>query len=172
MTSPFFTDSPHTIRLRGPWQYCVLEGTPTAPAGTSGQIQMPADWSATLGAEFRGVVRYTRKFGCPSGLTDLVHVLLVVSAVNNSATIQLNDQPLGRVTGSHGPQAFDISERLQPRNQLDIDVSLPIDLDLRAEHNRADGDERSGGLIGEVRLEIGQELTSTLPATSKREENI
>lgn len=161
MTSPFFTDPPHTIRLRGPWRYCVQQGTPSVPAGTSGEIQMPADWSETLGIEFRGIVRYTRNFGCPSGLTDLVHVLLVVSAVHETATIRLHGQVLGQATRDTGPVAFDISECLEPRNQLDIDVAVPIDLDSGTEQNRTQHHEQPGGLIGEVRLEIGQGLIRT-----------
>jgi len=158
MTSPFFHEQPHVIRLRGPWQYAVLEGTPTITAEPSGQLQLPADWSTTLGADFRGTVRYSRNFGCPTGLTDLVHILLVVSAVDYSANIQLNGQTLGRATWGDGPQAFAIREHLQPRNQLDIDISLPIDLDLPAAHNRAQRNAQAGGLIGEVRLEIGHDL--------------
>ena len=68
---------PHVIRLRGPGDFEVIERA--APAGgaecdkafaapASGKAKLPCDWSETLGREFRGKVRYRRRFNRPSGL--------------------------------------------------------------------------------------------------------
>ena len=68
----------HVIRLRGPWEYCPLARTVMLADGSrrretddlpaAGRIIMPADWGATLGADFHGRVSYLRRFGRPTGL--------------------------------------------------------------------------------------------------------
>ena len=96
---------PHSIRLRGPWQYEPLARTRLTADGTiqpldngllppPGRIHLPADWGQTLGADFRGRVRYIRRFGCPRGLDASEVVQLVIGQLDAWGTVQLNGKPL------------------------------------------------------------------------------
>ena len=132
---------PHIIRLRGPWDYEVLSQAAGPPAAApSGRLQIPCDWSATLGAEFRGLVRYRRFFNWTAPLGDTTKVTLAFDSVAQIATAMLNGQPLGSI--GPGPAWRPIEQLLQPRNELIVDIESPNDAAL------------PGGLTGEVRLEI------------------
>ena len=168
---------PHSIRLRGPWH---LEPLAQAIEHDDGSwelspdsvpqpmtAEMPADWSATLGRDFRGLVRYTRQFHRPTGLEAISRVWLVIDDVDFQATVTLNDHPLGviQLAGSptvgqvfnlpdnpiRCPARFDITATLAPRNHLALDILLPPDgvsLPRTPRHGLP------GGLIGLVRIEI------------------
>jgi hypothetical protein len=144
----------HIIRLRGPWQlepvarYVARGGGQQCAADdlpAPGRAQMPADWSATCGPDFRGVVRYRRSFQQPTGLTPGDTVRLVVEPPQSRATVRLADQELGIVRFNGPPGRFDITRLLADHNQLEIVVEHPAP---------DDPSESPGGLVGEVRLEI------------------
>jgi hypothetical protein len=153
----------HTIRLAGPWQYEPLARSVRASAGVSestadlpppGRIDMPADWAATLGADFRGRVRFRRSFGRPTGLEPSDRVWLVLERIDARGVVSLNGSPLGETSIDSGPTRFDVTALLAVRNELVIEVELPdwpADEDLRRRGDRAG---QVGGVIGEVRLEI------------------
>lgn len=157
------TVRPHTIRLRGPWSYQPLARTVRLPGGTTevepdgeplppeGTQRMPGDWSETLGANFRGRVRFTRHFHRPTGLDARDRVDLVLAEVEGSAELVLNDQPLGRIALGAGAARFEVSDHLQLRNLLQVDVELPRESDGGGS---ADSPHRGGGLVGVVQLEI------------------
>ena len=110
---------------------------------------MPADWSALLGRDFRGRVRHQRFFHCPTGLGAGERVWLVCDGATDSAVVTLNGQRLGEIAGAAAAARFEVTELLQLRNELLIDVSFPAELSPDdAIHDRC------GGLTGEVRLEI------------------
>ena len=172
----------HPIRLRGPWQleplvrYVPAGGdrfeadSEDLPAAT--KAKMPADWSGSLGEDFLGQVRYTRRFHKPDGLEDLEEVWLVVEPPCSHATITLNGHHLGeaRFSGpcvlvkspdSHGPLKraspggrFDVTTLLKDANVLEILVTHP-ELDGTGCPIDDDFQRWPGGLIGEVWLEIG-----------------
>lgn len=154
----------HTIRLRGPWECRPLawarrraDGAPVpidAPLPAAGLLVMPADWSPVAGADFRGRVRFTRRFGCPTGLTAEDHVSLVVEAVDFAAEVTLNEVLLGAMRWGDGPWRGDITARLQAVNELRIEVELSDTLDGVPNSPRSGRESLPGGLIGEVRLEI------------------
>jgi beta-galactosidase/beta-glucuronidase len=147
---------PHRIRLRGPWQYEPLlryrrldDGqieTLTNDLPPAGKITMPADWSESLGADYRGQVRYTRRFTCPTGIEPGMRVVLVIDGVNHSARVLLDERPLGEIADTNTPWQCDIGEHLSERHLLCVIVDMP-----------ADAAESVGGLVGEVRLEIFEE---------------
>jgi hypothetical protein len=158
------TRPPHVIRLRGPWEYEPLErlvlsadgaGVPAGePLPAPGRITMPADWGRTLGIDFRGRVRYVRRFGRPTNLAAGQRVWLACDGVDLRGTASLNGRPLGEVDGYRVPARFDVTAQLDERNELAIVVELPP-LDYRAEQAaRPDRVGLAGGVIGEVRLEI------------------
>jgi hypothetical protein len=156
---------PHVIRLRGPWEYEPLarvwidangerrENRESLPP--AGRVQLPADWGLTLGADFRGRVRYTRRFGLPTNLEPHDEVWLVVDGVDSFGALALNDTPLGDVAGYLGPPAeFHVTQLLGERNILTLDVELPDFAPGAAPPLRPGREHLPGGPIGEVRLEI------------------
>ena len=160
---------PHTIRLRGPWEYQPLARATLLADGSVGRddrdlpaggtIVMPGDWGAVLGSDFRGLVRFTRRFALPTGLDASTRVWLVIEDVDWQGTVVLNGAALGMVrfsaalatdgvSGLPCPARFDITSHLQPRNLLAIDV-------LKSPAAAGPGwTTQPGGLIGLVRLEI------------------
>jgi len=155
---------PHVIRLRGPWEYEPLARLVPNADGTqreethdlppAGRSEMPADWGATLGVDFRGRVRYIRRFGCPTGLGPRERVWLVFEGADATAVARLNERPLVEICGLGSATRIDVTDLLAQRNLLVVDVELPP-LDAAAERAARPGREGlPGGLIGEVRLEI------------------
>jgi hypothetical protein len=183
---PLSSSNFHTIRLRGPWEYQPLaratllaDGSVSLderdlPAG--GTIALPADWGETLGNDFRGLVRFTRRFAQPTGLDAATRVWLVIEDVDWQGTVTLNGHWLGQVqlaqpfrapclpvspsllpslpSPTSCPARFDITSLLQPRNELTIDVLLPAAGAGTAPLARPGRETLPGGLIGLVRLEI------------------
>ena len=154
----------HTIRLRGPWQiepiarYVALgdgqfkASVENLPPAT--KDKMPADWSAALGSDFRGRVRYTRRFHEPAGLEELEEVWLAVAPQCSRATIALNGHSLGEVLRGEAVARSEITALLRDTNVLEIIVDHPR-LDATGKTMESCLTERAGGLTGEVWLEIG-----------------
>jgi hypothetical protein len=152
----------HVIRLRGPWQ-CVplahtvlladgktVEEPDHLPAG--GRIELPSDWSALLGSDFCGRVRFTRRFGLPTGLEPEQRIDLVIEGVDPFGHASLNGQTLGPL--GIEPARFDVTRQLKSRNELEVVVELPRLTSESAPLSRPGREHLPGGLIGEVRLEI------------------
>jgi hypothetical protein len=95
----------HRIRLRGPWEATPLGG---------------------------GRTRHLRRFGRPRTLDPGETAWVVCEAVTGPAEVSVNGGPVGRAEA--GPFAFDVTSRLDPRNELVI--------------------ETTDGPLGEVALEI------------------
>src|SRR5262245_46082860 len=105
----------HFIRLRGPWSYSPVarwvrnaEGNWLLAADAlpnGGTVSLPGDWGEVLGKTFAGNVRFTRTFRCPEALATAAHVWLTIEDVGSSAKIELNDQILGEIVGSHADES-------------------------------------------------------------------
>ncbi len=148
----------HPIRLRGPWSVEPVErfvlradgGYEHSTADLPGAVRMtmPADWEAGLGASFLGRVRYHRIFQKPTGLESGGRVWLVVERPRSRGVVELNRKRLGDAGGR-----FDVTEILADHNRLEIMVEHPA-----VDASGFAGDDfdanRTGGLVGEVRLEI------------------
>ncbi|MFP6573967.1 MAG: hypothetical protein VB912_02360 [Pirellulaceae bacterium] len=154
----------HTIRLRGPWDYIPLCRTVWTAAGTSqkidgpvpaaGRLKIPTSWQETLGEDFFGRVRYQRSFHCPTGLTEHDQVFIVIEQLDALGSVTLNDQHLGDIPPGADPTRFEITILLQQRNQLEVVVDLPMTDSNSATLIRSNREQRAGGLIGEVKIEI------------------
>jgi hypothetical protein len=141
----------HIIRLRGPWQLTPVKQWDLQPDGTyrpadhglpaAAKMTMPADWSATLGRDFIGRVRYTRSFHRPTGLDAGERVFLVVEPPRSSGVVELNRKRLGDLRWGGAPLRVDVTNLLGGDEELEIIV----------EHAAK---ENAGGLVGEVWLEI------------------
>jgi hypothetical protein len=154
----------HVIRLRGPWDYEALARTMLAADGTHhatrdalpppGRVHLPCDWGSTLGTDFRGRVRYVRRFGLPTNLDAEDQVSLVIDGVDYFGTAELNGTPLGELVGYRRPAVFEVRQLLAPRNTLVLEVELPAYESAAAVPERPGRGSLPGGPIGEVRLEI------------------
>jgi hypothetical protein len=153
----------HIIRLRGPWQVEPLKRFVLQADGTykpedgglpaSRRMTMPADWTDFLGAQFLGRVRYRRTFNKPTGLDSGERVWLVVEPARSEACIVWKGDLVGHVWPGESTKRFDVTDRLEPHNEVEIIVDHPA---LNYMRSRV-GDPLElgpGGLIGEVRLEI------------------
>ena len=141
-------------------------------------VKMPADWSAVCGAEYCGQVRYTRRFHQPQGLQEGEVVWLVVEPARSCAEVWLNGQRLGKLPVVDSQLRVDVTKLLVEFNELvivvthpamdnsvetpvDKPVDKPVDNPPSAIHDapsRQPGSapsQQPGGLVGEVRLEIG-----------------
>jgi len=152
----------HIIRLRGPWQLEPLARYVEQPHGydrqsadlpAGGRATMPADWCATCGQDFLGVVRYRRSFQKPTGLAPGERVWLVVEPPRSLASVFLAEQPLGEVHCGGPVGRFDITPLLADGNALVIEVEHPA-LDEDGSPTDENTAAEPGGLVGEVRLEI------------------
>jgi hypothetical protein len=154
----------HVIRLRRPWEYEPLARTFIDADGTrrestqgmppAGRAHLPTDWGATLGNDFRGSVRYSRRFGLPTNLERHEQVWIVVDGVDYFGTVALNGTPLGELVGYRTPREFDIRTLLVERNLLTLAVELPLYEAGATAPQRPGREDLPGGPIGEIRLEI------------------
>ena len=131
---------PHLIRLRGPWTYHLLDNAlqnscnelmeaTSEPA----RISMPALWSDAVGTGYQGKVRFVRPFGQPTGLESGDRVLLVVSGASQPVTISLNGRELSSHSRNAREIAADVTETLESRNLLVLDVDFARSTGHRAE---------------------------------------
>lgn len=153
----------HSIRLRGPWQVEAIERYALRGDGeyrrssehlpAAARMTMPADWSAGLGGDFIGRVRYGRIFQKPTGLDAGKRVFLVVEPMRSMGVVSLSGKQLGKVYWGGAAGRFDVTDLLEDHNRLEIVVEHPV-LDGTQRHNDDDSTSPAGGLVGEVRLEI------------------
>lgn len=128
-------DDVHRIRLHGPW-----EVSRNGPSGVEFvKMKIPCRWLDAGWAGFSGRAVYVRKFGSPRQLDPGEEVWLVLRGVTGSGRISINQHELARFEQSDEPKEFEITNRLQGRNELQITLS-------------SDSDE--GGIWGEVLLEF------------------
>ena len=144
---------PHAMRLAGPWEYEVLRVDSGAPLLPAGRVKLPADWGETLGQDFRGLVRYVRRFNRPTNLDPHERVWLVIERVDARGRALLNNEPLGEIPSCERSVEFDLTSRLQLHNALVVEVECPAET---AAHGlpRPGREHLPGGITGDVRLEI------------------
>ena len=120
---------PYRMNLKGPWQYAWLTGPTPAEALiaspqllTDSRVRMPAEWQSSFGV-VAGKLRLSRRFHRPTNLTDLDRVHIGFAGVGGSATISLNDQPIGGVRNNEQPVSFDVTALLELSNVLTVDLT-------------------------------------------------
>jgi hypothetical protein len=99
-------------------------------------MTMPCRWADGGLADFRGSVRFRRRFGYPGRIDAHERVWLTFGPATGWLRVDLNGTLLGEQNG--GTFEYEVTACLRDRNELTIDIS---------------GDE-AGGLWGEVALEV------------------
>lgn len=138
--------SRHAIRLRGPWQYEVLEQVAADENVENieqvGRIKLPFAWSKPPWENFFGRVRFLRNFNWPEPLEPDERLGLVFH-VNTSCThALLNGEPLVRFEGEH-------------LVRVDVTTQVKLSNKLVVEGERMEG--LSPEFIREVYLEVSRE---------------
>ncbi len=143
--------NPHTIRLRGPWLYEVIErfdgeGDSLGTA-TSGRIKLPCDWGKPPWGDFFGRARFTRTFNWPEPLEPNERLALVFEVGNACVSAELNGQTLLQFGDINKPVRVDVTDRIKINNRLAIDVR-------RVNPKARDDPSSSPAFIREVYLEV------------------
>jgi beta-galactosidase/beta-glucuronidase len=140
---------PHVIRLRGGWLMQPIErfaesrgaATPGFQQQVVQRVEVPHDWRRSLGVDFQGKVRYTRRFNTPTNLGANERVWLCCEGASEWAEVWLNKARLPVIGGPDRFVECDITRLLFPHNELIVEVAS-----RQTAH--------PSGLTGEVRLEI------------------
>lgn len=144
---------PHVMRLAGPWDYEVLRAGASSLPSPAGSAHQPADWVTMLGEGFRGRVRCERRFHRPTNLDPRERVWIVIEGKGAAGRVLLNNEALGELHGWQQPAEFDLTSRLLPYNSLTIEVDCSVET-VAGSRPRLDRERLTGGLLGDVRLEI------------------
>jgi hypothetical protein len=125
---------PHRIRLRGPWVCEAVAHTTGAEGGpaagtlpASSRMNVPNRWRDGELRSFVGVVRCTRKFGFPGRIDPQERVWLTLSGLTGQTEVWFNGEKLGECGPTEMPAEFEITPRLQPRNELQLIFSAAAD---------------------------------------------
>lgn len=144
----------HRMHLKGPWHYEWL-GNPFRPTGKknstqsprevplTGRVKLPASWQELFGA-VSGRTRFRRRFHCPTNLDSHEHVFVVFDGIGGTAEISVNGNQLGTVADGPQREGFDITDLLQPANELFVEITFDAESST----------DRPGGLWAPVALEI------------------
>ncbi len=104
---------PHRIRLRGPWEYEVLD-VPGGGAPRAGRVMLPCPrWDGPPGH-----VRFRRRFGYPGQIDAHERVWIVFDGLASPVRVSVNGTDLGMhfVTAE-----VDVTQLLGSRNELTLE---------------------------------------------------
>ena len=125
---------PHSIRLRGPWQFALLPNRQGSDPWTAApseaelrRIQLPAVWPKVLPADWRGRLWLRRVFHLPTGLRAGDEVSLVADALGYPVCSRLNGHALEAASFDPARIRWKITPWLQDRNVAEwvLDLTHP-----------------------------------------------
>jgi hypothetical protein len=115
------------------------EEVPARPIPPPMRVNMPCHGDEKGLEDFAGRIRFRRRFGYPGRIDAHERVWLTFEGLSGTAEVWLNGRRLGRSKKSENPFEFEITELLQMRNELVVQIDAP---------------EGSRGWCGEVALEV------------------
>jgi hypothetical protein len=153
---------PHLIRLRGPWQIVCVDGD-------AQEAKLPCDLDQFLRSNGTTQLRLIRRFGLPTNLEPDERIELVIETARLSARVHLNDEDIGEIDSQSSTTRLDVTDRLQSRNELVIDVLTPTNPDtpnprvqvesVRLEITLIDRSDLSdSALVGNFDIQNGKEI--------------
>ena len=137
----------HRMHLKGPWEIEIPAGS--NPVAIPRRVKLPASWQELFG-DFRGSLRFCRRFHKPTNLDEHERVWLVFDGLGGLGRIHVNDHALGTIGPAIPTGEFDITQLLQFTNCLHVDV----------EFIEPAASASPGGLWAPVALEIRGSPTS------------
>ncbi|MEO8391780.1 MAG: sugar-binding domain-containing protein [Chloroflexota bacterium] len=127
------------LNLNGTWQFQLdpdnlgieQNWADASSSAFTGQIIVPFPWqspaSGVANVDYHGVAWYRRTFEVPADWKQ--RTILEFGAVDYSASIYVNGQPLGEHSGGYTPFEFDITDALQAgTNVVTVRVEDPANL--------------------------------------------
>ncbi len=141
----------HTIRLRGPWQYEVIEHfecDDNSPGfETQGRVKLPCDWREPPWGDFFGRVRFTRTFNWPEPLAPHERLALVFDLAATSESADLNGTRLPPCNDVGKPARADVTDCIAIHNTLTLEFQ-------RTKCKAENAEPGSADFIREVYLEV------------------
>lgn len=133
----------HVIRLRGPWEYRLLatatsqQDSPAvdwqpSPPSSMKRIDLPfAVPTAVTGSPRETPARFlmVRHFNCPTNLSPNERVICVFRDVPSLRSVSLNGHEFGSFKTPRTEWQCDISEALERRNKLSLEIETSISSD-------------------------------------------
>lgn len=132
---------PHSIRLRGPWNFDFLRDK------QAGTVTMPA----VLPAPKNGLARFTRGFNWMAKLEADEIVYLYIQGAIGEASVSLNGTPLGERRGVWGTTRLNVTRHLAGRNHLVMVTDTPT---TDPETQVMEGLAGRAGIWGDVFLSV------------------
>jgi len=108
----------HRIRLRGPWNVQRISQRAGAEIAV---LHFPQSWK-NIPAGNDDTHRFTRRFGCPTGIGPRQTVWLEVASSAAGRAV-LNEKDLGPVV--RGTQSYDVTPLLADGNQIELELRRP-----------------------------------------------
>jgi hypothetical protein len=105
------------------------------------RIRLRKPWAAEAVA---GTICWRRRFGCPTGLGAADRLWIVVENLPQAGSVELNGAPIGALDDRAAGGRFEITGRLDARNELLLRLQPPGDAGLPS----------SGSPPGEISIEI------------------
>jgi beta-galactosidase/beta-glucuronidase len=142
------------MHLKGPWNYEWLDGphgsgyvpdedaTLDSPLLTDFRVRMPCSVQEAFG-NVSGRILFRRRFQKPTNLDDNEQVHIAFYGIGGQADVAVNGQALGNLANNPEAVSFDMTELLEPSNELTVELTIS-----------ASDDQSTGGLFKPVAIEI------------------
>lgn len=114
----------HRIRLIGPWEFSALanaDGSAVRLPTDPGRVKTPVCWR-TLFGKWNGTAKCSRRFNRPTNIDDVQRIEITIDDLQGQGRILLNEVVLVEAAQG-GPISIDVKEKLQPFNQLVMEVT-------------------------------------------------
>jgi beta-galactosidase/beta-glucuronidase len=146
----------HRMHLKGPWFYEWLDGphgdnsnedgdaTLDSPLLSDSRVRMPSSMNDSFG-KVSGRVVFRRRFQRPTNLEDNERVHIAFDGIGGRADVAVNGHPLGSLENNAETVSFDMTDLLEPSNELTVDLTISWS-----------DDQKPGGLYESVAIEIHQ----------------
>ena len=141
------------MHLKGPWFYEWLDGPPACGDGDGGaaidspllndsRVRMPSSMNDSFG-KVSGRIVFRRRFQRPTNLDDNERVHIAFDGIGGRADVAVNGHPLGSLKNNTETVSFDMTDLLEPSNELTVDLIISWG-----------EDQKPGGLYEPVAIEI------------------
>ncbi len=143
----------HRMHLKGPWFYEWLDGPHAcgdgdedaaidSPLLNDSRVRMPSSMNDSFG-KVSGRIVFRRRFQRPTNLDDNERVHIAFDGIGGRADVAVNGHPLGSLKNNTETVSFDMTDLLEPSNELTVDLIISWG-----------EDQKPGGLYEPVAIEI------------------